>query len=204
MFAIYYLLKALLSKAVRFFDVTLVALMVISSAALPLHYSDIALCKQLEIAQFVEYLPFFLFGLLCGRYREKYLALLRNDYARAGLILSFIVLGFLRFNGVLNEDSAIYKVIDYYLIRWNAVVVLFMIFDSVRDYFQQPTSISRSLQFVGRRTLDIYLIHYFFLPDLTSWGLRFAGNANPLLELLFGSLIALCVLGITLVISFVL
>lgn len=33
---------------------------------------------------------------------------------------------------------------------------------------------------------------------------RFAGNANPFLELLFGSLIALCVLGITLVISFVL
>lgn len=39
-------------------------------------------------------------------------------------------------------------------------------FYSNADKFDNNSRGSRLLQFIGRRTLDIYMIHYFFIPNL--------------------------------------
>lgn len=57
------------------------------------------------------------------------------------------------------------------------------------------------MQFVGRRTLDIYLLHYFFLPDLAVCNEFLSTNTRALLELVFGMSISLIVIAVCLLCS---
>lgn len=53
-------------------------------------------------------------------------------------------------------------------------------FLSFAKYLEQKNFISNSLKFIGKRTFDIYLIHYFFIPDLSGiW--RYIGESDMLL-----------------------
>ena len=56
---------------------------------------------------------------------------------------------------------------------WHAqhtgLIVVFSFFMSKEELFKSEGKfkwISQSMQYVGRHTLDIYLLHYFFLPTL--------------------------------------
>lgn len=60
----------------------------------------------------------------------------------------------------------IYYVIDSFIIRYLGLLMVFNIFALSSDYFEHNGKISRIMQFAGSRTLDIYLLHYFFLPNL--------------------------------------
>jgi fucose 4-O-acetylase-like acetyltransferase len=68
----------------------------------------------------------------------------------------------------------------------------------------QRIHLSKPLQYVGTRTLDIYLLHYFFLPRFL---LPYAGLLqnynNSAIEFLVILSIALLVLGVTLLASYV-
>ena len=46
----------------------------------------------------------------------------------------------------------------------SGIIIVFTFFRLLSATFSQETWYGRSLQFIGRRTLDIYLIHYFLLP----------------------------------------
>jgi len=54
-----------------------------------------------------------------------------------------------------------------------ALLIIWKLFDSYPQ-LSSSSHIGRFLTLVGRRSLDVYFIHYFFLPkDLTSWGIYF-------------------------------
>ena len=60
----------------------------------------------------------------------------------------------------------------------------------------------RVLQYVGRRTLDIYLLHYFLLP----WGLGvvfpvFTESPMPVVELVCSFAVAVVVVSLCLLVS---
>lgn len=65
-----------------------------------------------------------------------------------------------------------------------------------------PCSASRAgrgLQFIGRRTLDIYFIHYFFLPrHLDAVGVWFETNSNFIVEYIFAIVAAIAVMAVAL------
>lgn len=44
------------------------------------------------------------------------------------------------------------------------IVIVFSFFRIHQDWFKKDKFIGRSLQYIGRRTLDIYLLHYLLLP----------------------------------------
>ena len=46
------------------------------------------------------------------------------------------------------------------------------------NWFTRERVVGRSLQYVGVRTLDVYLLHYFFLPHLPAVGAWF--KATPI------------------------
>lgn len=62
--------------------------------------------------------------------------------------------------------------------------------------------IGRHLQMIGRYTLDIYFIHYFFLPrNLGMMGEWFRVNPNPLIEYVLAMLIAVVLIAASLLVG---
>ena len=70
--------------------------------------------------------------------------------------------------------------------------------------FTSDKKVGRMLQYIGKRTLDIYLLHYFFLPYIPQVGSMLSNKKNAVLELTIGGLLSLIVIGICLVVSNVL
>lgn len=57
------------------------------------------------------------------------------------------------------------------------------------------------MQFVGRRTLDIYVLHYFFPISTIEIGKFFQVSINPVLEFFVNGFIAILVILICLIVS---
>ncbi len=53
---------------------------------------------------------------------------------------------------------------------YSLLLMVVMAFRHYRHFFSSATRTGRALQYVGRRTLDIYLLHFFFLPHLPMVG----------------------------------
>ncbi len=85
---------------------------------------------------------------------------------------------------------------------------LFIVFGFFRYYqqsFTRQTKIGATLQYIGRRTLDIYLLHYFFLPvNLKNLFPYFFQTSLPALELVVSLLIAGVVIVLCLIVGGVL
>lgn len=83
-----------------------------------------------------------------------------------------------------------------------AIVVIMTTFKKYNKLFSKETKVGRLLQFIGTRTLDIYLLHYLFLPyNLVMVGDFFKLNVNPLLEFFISVLLALLVIAVCLAVS---
>lgn len=81
-----------------------------------------------------------------------------------------------------------------------------MIFTCFRLFspWLEKIHLSKPLQYVGTRTLDIYLLHYFFLPRfLISYAGRLQAFDNQVVEFIVILAIALIVLAITLLASYI-
>ena len=83
---------------------------------------------------------------------------------------------------------------------------MWMIFTCFRLFspWLEKIHLSKPLQYVGTRTLDIYLLHYFFLPRfLTPYASRLQAFDNQFVEFVVILGIALVVLAITLLASYI-
>ena len=85
------------------------------------------------------------------------------------------------------------------VISYPALYILYNIFRRL----SQTTNIFRLVEFIGKRTLDIYLLHYFFLPKLPMIGdfFRTIEPSTIVLECIITIPIALVIIGISLVVS---
>ena len=90
---------------------------------------------------------------------------------------------------------------SYLVFAVGGVFGLTIVFTLFRRYYPDRPS---ALTFVGQRTLDIYLLHYFFLPRfLTCYGPQLRAYDSKLLELGVGLAVALAVVGLCLAVSYV-
>ena len=81
--------------------------------------------------------------------------------------------------------------------------MVFWFFRSSASWLQQ-IHLSKPLQYVGTRTLDIYLLHYFFLPRfLLSYADQLQAFNSSVVELVVILCISLLVLGVTLLASYI-
>ena len=102
-----------------------------------------------------------------------------------------------------HKDHLIYEILRFYVGGISGMVMVFCFFRLSASWLQQ-IHLSKPLQYVGTRTLDIYLLHYFFLPRFL---LPYAGLLqnynNSAIEFVVILSIALLVLGVTLLASYV-
>ncbi len=87
----------------------------------------------------------------------------------------------------------------------SGIVLLFSFFRKHETIFSKEKMIGKSLQLIGRKTLDIYLLHYFLLPlNLYAHTAFLRETPMPLIELIISLLISLGIICGCLLISAIL
>lgn len=82
------------------------------------------------------------------------------------------------------------------------IVIVFSFFRKNQLSFTKEKILGRSLQYIGRHTLDIYLLHYFFIPhNLGKIVSIFKDYPMPAVEFVFSLIIALIIITFCLLIS---
>jgi len=91
----------------------------------------------------------------------------------------------------------------YMISGYVSTILVFTFFRKKEHIFSKDNWFGKSIQFIGRRTLDIYLLHYFFLPyhQLQDLGTRLIQYDNKALEIATILILTLCIIGISLAAS---
>lgn len=88
-----------------------------------------------------------------------------------------------------------------FLLSLTGLTILFAFFRSRQALFSRETRLGRTMQYIGRRTLDIYLIHFFLLPRNLSDFTFFNDHPMPVIELAVSSVIAIIIIAGCLLVS---
>ena len=100
-------------------------------------------------------------------------------------------------------DNIWYEMLRFYVGGISGMWMVFTCFRLSISWLQK-LHLSKSLQYVGTRTLDIYLLHYFFLPRfLMPYADQLKAYDSQIIEFLVIMGISLIVLAITLLASYV-
>lgn len=145
----------------------------------------------------IRHIIFFWFGTFVRRHFDQFIHLTNNRYVTAILIVLFTAI--IVWPVVLSINGVEY--IAYLIAGLSGTVICFTFFRIHEQHFSQETWYGRGLQLIGRRTLDIYLIHYFVIPyDLVSMETWLQYHHNTLFVPM-ALILALWVVIISLVIS---
>ena len=185
----------------KLFNPIIIAIALVTIFILSFCFHPNTLTGILSLRAFCRYFQFFALGLLCRKYNSRFVPMITSQTAKTLLIIVFFSLFIFMWSGVLAENSFGFKMIHDLIIRYAGLMLVFSLFASHSDYFETGTRISRVMQFVGRRTLDIFLLHYFFLPQLSIMKPYFIDNSNMTLEFLLAMVLAILVLCISLAFS---
>lgn len=128
------------------------------------------------------------------------------QYKYRDTLVSVIIFGFLLsavYNWCFNvELSGPLFHVNFIIFELFALLSVFVLFYKKRTYFSSSSRVSKAITFIGRRTLDIYLLHYFFLPkDLSVFGHYFINHPAPILELAFGGIVTILIVAVCLIVS---
>lgn len=213
MFIIYYLFSYVESKLrVRsWIPITLlfvISLGIYETCYLPQYFSwgqgsKVAYPQWLDdtcIIQVMKFLPFFLFGNMVHRYWEKAQKLMDSKWFFPLVIIVVILstMDVLKWHNI----RLVWTNIPSTLAKFGLLIIAFMYFRYYKDHFTKFSPIGASLQYIGRRTLDIYLLHFFFLPNIPTIGLFFDKyRHNFVLDTTLSVVIALLIIAFTIITS---
>ena len=221
MFIIYYTSSFLYTKAVcrndqttindkRFgFATLLVAIVgaVIISEKLFLRvFPDLALTYNiLSLNQLSSYLPFFAFGVIASMYKQQFNQITDNKYAITLILFLFITITTIRILLLQQPEDIVAKYDLYIKLSMGVngllgIPVVYKFFQKHQESFTQDKWAGKMLQYIGRRTLDIYLLHYFLLPDLQFMS-QYMGSSSTVVSLFTCLAISLMIIAMCLVIS---
>ena len=162
------------------------------------------LSPLLDVAGFLSigvwrYYLFFYIGTLVRRHFDAFVS-----FTSKPLVIVLLTAGFFAVASTPHPSS---DVLEYLRFNGGGILGMLMVFIFFRlsAPWLQRLHLSRPLQYVGTRTLDIYLLHYFFLPRyLMAYSPQLHAYDNSLIEFVVIMLISLVVLLITLLTSYIL
>jgi fucose 4-O-acetylase-like acetyltransferase len=153
-----------------------------------------------SISQLFLYFPFFLYGNIVRRYWEGAQRIMDSKwfYPLLIIVVIFSALDALKWHTLRMT----WAIIPLTLARFALLTIVFMYFRHYQQYLTKYTIIGSTFQYIGRRTLDIYLIHYLFLPNLPTIGSFFNQyRHNFVLDTSLSFFLALLVIGFSIITS---
>lgn len=163
-------------------------------------------CDTLGFSQTFWYFIYFGFGYICAMNKEIFLRVLDNRYFALVIIILYVFAFYAnRVYIYPNIDTSIICRMGHHLmpvlIGGLGLIIVYNVFRVHQDSFTSDKKVGKALQYIGKRTLDIYLLHYFFLPYIPQLGRSLSDDRNAVLQLAIGGGISLLVIGVCLVVS---
>ncbi|MDE7346648.1 MAG: acyltransferase [Muribaculaceae bacterium] len=151
----------------------------------------------------LNYWPYFMMGIFARRFESFTWKMVDNQYFKALMIVGFFSL--VLFYGCRHKYSLEWDFVATAM-RFSGLMTLLITFRSYREWFDKGTPVSNCMSFVGSRTLDIYYLHYFFIPNLAFMkGFLSSGPGNSIIAMLtIGLGISALVIALCLLVSAVL
>lgn len=201
MFFIYFTVTFLMMKCKPVMeDIVLIGLCMLMFV-FSFNMTSIRFSSNLCLYELGNYFGAFLLGIFCKKYNDLFVRFLSNKW-----LLTFTLVIPLA-NLFLMYGSAKLPVTGF---AWEVVrlvdgmtlsVAIFALFSNHSDYWNRKGMLQKCAMFIGRRTLDLYMIHYFFLPSLPAVGEYFANGQNYTLEFLVVVTLTLVITGCSLAVS---
>lgn len=110
-----------------------------------------------------KYFYFFFFGMLANKYSYIYNRMVYNEYVKASCIIGFFTL-LLLLDYQIWPSSVLHLLRDIVL-RVLGTFMIVILFASHSAVFEKSSKLVRVLVDIGKRSLPIYLLQYFFMPD---------------------------------------
>lgn len=194
MFVVFYTASFVMK---RYVDVVMIAVSVLGVIMVAL-YPDLDVYS--EFANFLRYVQFFTLGILAKKYNARFLTLLNTDVLKAIAILIFIMcIVIVAKTDWIIAKGGLYSMFIRMIARYAGIFIVFAFFAHKAHFFDKDNAFNRCLLFIGRRTLDIYLLHYFFIPNFLN--LEGIIKANVVTEVVLSLLITLVIVGLCLLVS---
>ncbi|MDE6650082.1 MAG: acyltransferase [Muribaculaceae bacterium] len=166
-------------------------------------YSLLDWAVMIQVKNTLSYMPYFMLGIFARRFESFTWKTVDNQYFKALMILSFFLL--VIFYGCRHSYSLQWNLVATAM-RFSGLMTILIFFRTYRLWFDKGTPASNAMSFVGSRTLDIYYLHYLFIPNLSFMkGFFYTGPGNSIVAMLtVGLLISVIVVALCLLISAVL
>lgn len=154
------------------------------------NYNNKVLAGWFSLRLIAMFFPFYLMGIACRQYERLFHRFICNDYIIGGLMIVFVASLF-RVNGGFFYGS-LQSIIG--------LLLLYRLCHLYQASFSDNTFVGKQLSMIGRNTLPIYLIHYFFffglkfpmvggfIDNQTQWGLLFVIASALTLFIVYGSI----------------
>lgn len=160
------------------------------------NYFQLAL-NVLCLPRTFKYFQFFVFGNIVAHHKEKFFKLVESRYFFALALLLWM----LAFGAKYKTDNGEIIVLSSLIVGYCGIIILLSSFYIYQNTFLCDKKIGQMLQYVGKRTLDIYLIHFFLLPTLPKLGAWLVEYPNITLEFFVTMLVSIMIVVLCLVIS---
>ena len=149
----------------------------------------------------LQYYIYFVIGFMISKYDllNKLVNNRKSDLFVGGGIAAFFLIHIFTYNGetVRYLGSSTFW---FMLSSLSGLVVILCVFRKYEALSESKAGLM--LQYIGRHTLDIYFIHYFFIPrNLSMIGDWFKTNYNPIIELSLAMIVAALLIVASLMIS---
>ena len=165
------------------------------------YFKDMGLMTQaLGFLSFItwRYYLFFYIGTLVKRHFDKFIR-----WTSKPVVIIAVVVGFALIACHPHSENTIGA---YWVFAFGGILGLTMVFTAFRyfsRYLTKDSWLGRGLQYIGTRTLDIYLLHYFVLPRfLLVYTTQLPAYDNRLLEFVIAFTLALIVVSVCLLASY--
>ena len=140
---------------------------------------------------------FFVLGTLAKKNFDRVERLIDSKW-----FLSFCILYYFLVNGVSDLFPTAHIALAIRLsLSLTGLAVIFSFFRNYQGCFSKGTVMGNSLQYIGRRTLDVYLIHFFLLPVNLSFITVFIDYPMPIIEAAVSLVISLMIVAVSLLIG---
>jgi len=163
-------------------------------------FADLGIWRPiLSILSFskIKYIIFFWLGTFVKKNFSSFIHITDNQYLIALCIGIFISLHIWPYSTNLGFDF-----ISFLLSGATGIIIIFTFFRKNKTHFSKNKKIGAVLQYIGQRTLDIYLLHYFILPyHMNSMGIWLSQHSSKSIDMIIILFISLWIIAISLLIS---